>query len=318
MSDGATGFRFPLSLPSPALLVRRLDAQRMRALPQLLAARATQVREAREACAALWRDPGADVGDTLDTIARSLLAELRATGGALARLDAGVRSERQEILDHHAVPASLRRFTMRLLAYVNERLGSYPMWTGAITHALAGASVAHVEDLASGTGAFLRWLAEHPPRGFALTLTSSDLDPDYLAVGEAAAAASGSDVRFAIRNALDLRPASGVDLFLCTQATHHLGPGQVVRMISQATFAAPRGILIVDLLRSLAIAISAVVTTSSIMPFPVLVADGVQSVRRAYLPSELALLAELAGAAHVEARPFGPAHVTLHAAGRAA
>ena len=52
---------------------------------------------------------------------------------------------------------------------------------------------------------------------------------------------------------------------------------------------------------------------SSAFPFPPFVHDAVLSVRRSYHPSELALLAHLAGAQHVQARLLAPAFCELHA-----
>ncbi|HEX2568089.1 MAG TPA: methyltransferase domain-containing protein [Polyangia bacterium] len=307
-------------LPSLAVLTRRLDEARAARMEALLADHTMEVREVAAACHALGqetRPPEADL-QIIDRVAERLLNALRqgtaAEGPWLRRLhdlDERVRSQELEILDRDDVPDGLKRFAMRTLDWLNFGLGAYPLWAHAVRRALGPRTTAHVYDLAAGTGGFMRYLAKHPPAGYHLRLTSSDLRPDYVALG--AAAASEGRVHFDVRDATDLRGLADVDLFVCTQATHHLTPGQVVRALAQAVTFAPCGILIIDVHRSLAVALAASIGTAMVLPFPLLILDGFQSVRRGYTPGELALLARLAGARRIDAHPWGAAYAVLHA-----
>lgn len=309
-------------LPSLAVLTRRLDKARASRMEPLLADHAAEVREAQAACHALGQEPRPPEADLqiIDRVADRLLGALReatATEGPWLRrlhdLDERVRSQGLEILDRDDIPDSFKRFSMRTLDWLNFGLGAYPLWAHAVNRALGPRTTAHVYDLAAGAGGFLRYLAKHPPAGSSLRLTSSDLRHDYVTLG--AAAAHDEQVHFEVRDATDLRGLVDVDLFVCTQAAHHLTPGQVVRILAQAIALAPCGILIIDVHRSLAVALAASIGTAMVLPFSVFILDGFQSVRRGYTPGELTLLARLAGARRIEAHPWGAAYAFLHARG---
>jgi SAM-dependent methyltransferase len=316
---------FMQRLPAVAPLAGRLDGRRAGRVEALLSARRAQVRDARQACDAML-ERGADdaARASLDAVAAALLGELRGDergDGALrrgaTRLDAAVRSDGAELLDVGFVPQRVKDFTMRLLHRTNVLAGSYEVWTGAVAAALGDRDDAHVYELAAGTGGYARHLARRQPPGRRVRVTSSDLSPAYVSIGAEAARAEGvSDVTWEVCDALDLRrlrDRGDVDLFLCTQAAHHLSAGQLVQMISQAIHAAPEGLLVIDLLRSATTALGTLALTAVVAPWPVLMYDGFQSVRRAYTPAELSLLARLAGAGRVDARPYGPAWCLLHA-----
>ena len=317
---------FVQRLPPADPLSLRLDRARARRVDDVLSSRRGTVREVLDACDALLASPDTRAAKTVDAYAAQLLAELRrtpASAGAIdqgvARIDAALRSAGPEILDVEGVPQRLKDFTMRLLHAVNVSLGSYDVWTRAALEALGDRDDAHLYDLAAGTGGYARHLRRHMPAGRRLRVTSSDLSPAYVALGRREAErAHITDVAWEERYALDLsalRERNDVDLFLCTQAVHHLSPGQAVRMISQAIHTAPGGILVVDIFRGAVTALGSLALISLATPWPVIVYDGFQSVRRAYTPAEFTLLARLAGAASVEAKAYGPAWCTLHARG---
>ncbi len=296
----------------------------MQRLDGLLSARRETVRRTLDACDALAAGPDESAAAEVHRNASELLAELRApergadTLTTLAtRLDDAVRSDGPELLDLDVVPRAVKSVTMRLLHRTNAAVGSYDTWTAAVRSALGARGSAHLYDLGAGTGGYARHLAKHPPAGLALRVTSSDLEPAYVAAGERAALDEGlRGITWEVCDALDLRALrerADVDLFLCTQAAHHLPPGMLVRMISEAVRSAPGGLLVVDLSRSVATALATAAVTSIVAPWPLLVYDGFQSVRRAYTPAEFALLARLAGATRVDAKPFGPAWCSLHA-----
>ena len=307
-------------LPSLAVLTQRLDEARTARMEMLLADHAAEVREVAAACRTLGQEPRPPETELqiIDRVADRLLGALRqgtATEKPWLRhlhdLDERVRSQELEILDRDDVPEALKRFSMRTLDWLNFALGAYPLWAHAVNRALGPRTTAHVYDLAAGTGGFLRYLAQHPSAGYQLRLTSSDMRPDYVEMG--AARRPDGRVQFEARDATDLRGVNDVDLFVCTQATHHLTPGQVVRTLAQAVTLAPLGIVVIDVMRSLAVALAASIGTAMVLPFPILILDGFQSVRRGYTPGELALLARLAGARRIEAHPWGAAYAFLHA-----
>lgn len=304
----------------------RLDRFRAARIDDVLATRRDAVAEVRAACAALVEGPDAARARRVDRLAGELLRELRLVPSsapravrALGRADDALRSEAPEILDGEGLPQGVKDLSMRLLHRVNVALGSYAVWTEAIVDALGDAAEAHVYDLAAGTGGYARHLARNPPAGRRIRVTSSDLSPDYVAVGAARARAEGlTEIRWEPRDALDLRAlrARGdVDLFVCTQAVHHLTPGQVTRMIAQAAAASPGGLLVIDLCRSALAALATPALVGLAAPWPVLLFDGWQSVRRAYTPAEFELLARLAGVAEASARPWGPGWCVLRARG---
>lgn len=305
---------------------RRLDQLRADRVDDVLSSRRGSAREVLDACETLLDGADAGAARIVDRNASQLLSELRLTPSnasavdrGATRVDVALRSEGREILDLDGVPQGIKDFSMRLLHRVNVTLGSYDAWTRSLLDALGDRDPAHVYDLAAGTGGYARHLATHPPAGRALRITSSDLRDDYVALGRRLAAREGaSTVQWEQRDALDLRElrARGdVDLFLCTQAVHHLAPGMVVRMISQAIHSAPGGLFVVDIYRSAAAAVGALALVSASTPWPVLMYDGFQSVRRAYTPAEFTLLARLAGATQIDAKPLGPGWCTLHARG---
>ncbi len=310
-------------LPNPARFARRLDARRSEAVGDVLAQHRVLVAEARDAFEALLVGDG-DARDEarVDATARVLLDALREVGDAndvtvnAARwVDRALRSERLELLDRASVPASVKRFTMQMLHAVNLILDSYGVWAGALDTALAEVADAHVYDLAAGTGGFMRHVARRSRPGKTWRLTSTDLEPEYVAIGERRARREGLAITFEPCDVLDLRHTAGVSLFVCTQATHHLSPGQVVRMIASAVRRAPRGILIVDLQRSLFnVFATAAVLGTMMQP---LLHDGVLSVQRSYAPAELVLLAKLAGADVVTTSMPSATYTVMHAMGRA-
>ncbi len=313
---------FLQSIPAAAVVSRRLDRLRSRRVDTALAGCSGDAREVRAACEALLERDDQGARELVDAVVPRFLAALREVSGGdglidrgAARIDEGVRSEALELLDRDGVPAFVKAFTMRLLHRVNAQVGSYDVWTGAVLEALGDRRDAHVYDLAAGTGGFARHLAKSPTPGRTLRITSTDLSPAYVALGEKSARAEGVEgVAWEVCDALDqrhLRARGGVDLMLCTQAAHHLSPGQLVRMISQSMHTASRGILVIDLMRGASTALGTLALTTVLAPWPPLVFDGFQSVRRAYTPAEFALLARLAGAGSVEARPLGPAWCTL-------
>ncbi len=311
------GLTAPFGLP--------LDAHRASRVQGLLEAHPFIVELVQTQLQRLLQGPEPEAQRLIACYARVLLGELRREPIAdpllalAARCDAVVRSERGELLDRAWIPALVKRLEMVLLDRVNRNLGSYDTWAGEVVESLAGLASAHVMDLAAGSGGFALHVAKHPPDGTALRWTVTDREPAYVRLGRQQGRKLGVPIDFDVRDALDLRDLQAlsgpgrVDLFICTQSTHHLTPGQLVRLFSQAMAAAEHGILVVDLFRSAVNVLGAALATTLTAPFLPLQLDGMQSIRRSYTPAELSLLARLAGASQVTARTVAPAFAVLHA-----
>ena len=301
----------------------RLDVALQAALPRLLAQEsqiAGQVAELLDAVAHTPTD--ADLA-LLDRQVRRLQRRLRelATAGrpglqAIALADRALASEHPEIMDAAWAPAWLHAAEIRWLDKFNRDMANYARWQGLLLEAVAEVPNARIEDVAAGSAGFLLWVAQNSPR-HDLQLTASDYSADYVALGQRAAAQGGRGglpLTVVQRDATQLGELAGeVDLIVSTQATHHMSPGLIARLLHQALRAARYGVLVIDVLRSVGGLFAASLATNLSTPAPPLMIDAMQSVRRGFLPAELALLAHLAGARDVRAEALGPAYALLRA-----
>ncbi len=306
-----------------APLALRFDAALQAALPQLLADEPDAVAAIAALLDAAAVTPDAVDLPALDRKIRKLQKQLRARACAVQpslrvveRLDALLASELPEIMDAAWAPPWLHAAEMRWLDKFNVDLGNYPRWQAMLLEAVADVPDARIEDVAAGAAGFLLWLAQHCPRTD-LHLTASDYSADYVALGQKAVAAHGAGglpLAVVQRDATQLAALAGqVDLIVCTQATHHMPPELVTRLLHQGLRAARHGVLIIDVLRSAGAMLAASVGTNLSTPAPPLMIDAMQSVRRGFLPAEFALLAHLAGAHDVRAYAQGPAYAVLRA-----
>jgi ubiquinone/menaquinone biosynthesis C-methylase UbiE len=205
---------------------------------------------------------------------------------------------------------------MRWLDKLNRDLDNYARWQALVLEAVQDVPDARIEDIAAGAAGFLIWVAEHSPRRD-LQLTSSDYAADYVTQGQQAVARMSTQalpIAVEQRDATQLAQRAGeLDLVVCTQATHHMPHALVARLLHQSMRAASRGVLVVDVLRSSGSLIAAALGSNLSTPALPLMVDAMQSVRRGFLPAELALLAHVAGAQVVRAEAQGPAYVVLRA-----
>ena len=302
-------------LPPLSVLTQRIDADRhasVQPIVEAFAAAATEMRGLIDSS-----HVGHGTLEAIDRPARDALAAYRAVPAAslgsfdsVSRtIDRHFRSERQEILDSNQVPPFVKHAAMLGLEWVNRRVGSYDLWLRALAPLVDDLASPHLYELAAGTGGFSRWLAG---RKGPYRITCTDLEAGYVVVGATLAERKHLPVKFEPRSITDLSHLKGVDLFFTSQAVHHLSPGIVVAMMRESVRSSARGLLIVDLLRSPANALATVAGIAVTLPLPILIADGFQSVRRAYTLGELELLARLAGVASVDARTLGPVHGVVH------
>lgn len=311
----------PVSWVVPVALP--LDRRRSVRVESVLREHRAMVQAIEEAREILWVEPyHVDAVGVVERGAQMLLTALRdAAGEGMSRwrlagwLDELVRSECEETMDRASTPVVVKRREMELLDRLNRELGHYEAWGRLLVQIVGGWDRAHVYDLAAGSGGFLRYLASaRPDVSTRWMLTSSDRELIYVDLGRERAVRDGLSVCFEVRDALDLRDLAGtVDLFVCTQSAHHLTPGMVVRMMLQAMRASRGGVLVVDVMRGAVLMVGVGLVTLACAPFLPLVLDGVRSIRRGYTPSELELLARLAGATAVQVGFQRPAHVAVHA-----
>ncbi len=314
--------RVPMRVVAPGSVA--LDSAREAALDAFLWEHRARVDAIGERISSMVAQRSLARGDAVDALALELLREHRRSClrdpslRAAAAIDAVVRTQRGEIMDQPWVPAWMRRLEMRTLDRVNVEIGSYAAWARAIERATHRTSVNSLMDLAAGSAGFFRYLArEGVARRNGWSLVATDIERTYVEQGALACEREGSTdvLRCEVRSAVELEALRGsVDLFVCTQALHHMPPGLVLRVIAGAIRSAPQGIVLIDLARGAALAAMTGVVLSAVARVPFVVFDGVRSVRRAYLPTELALLARLAGSTFVEARWDAPAHHVVHAA----
>jgi len=305
-------------LPPLSVLTQRIEADRHASLERVVEAFAHNAAELRRAIDTDGRDHTSR--DLIDRHAREALAAYRALPArSLGSLDAlsrtadrVFRSERHEILDSSQVPPFVKHAAMLGLEWVNRRVGSYELWLRALAPLVDDIASPHLYELAAGTGGFSRWLAA---RKGPYRITCTDVETGYVVVGASIAERQKLPMKFEPRSITELAHLKSVDLFFTSQAVHHLTPGLVVTMMRESVRTASRGLLIVDLLRSPANAVGTVAGIAATLPLPVLMADGFQSVRRAYTLGELEVLAHLAGVARIASRPLGPVHGLVHLQG---
>jgi SAM-dependent methyltransferase len=242
-------------------------------------------------------------------------------GDALVDLDNLVAHGGSELSDSPSVPMAERLHVIDTLHRFNTCAGSYAAWIEHLEPMVrAGASggrPVHILELASGTGGFALALKRY--FGAAVRVTATDMEGDYLALGEREAARSGCDVQFAVQDATHLENLDGppVDLIVCTQSLHHFAPGALSRMLGQAANAAKLGVCFIDAERGvLPLALMTGVMALYGRRWPV-VHDTAVSIRRMYVCEELELLSRLApglpSACRIRAArmPPGHVHVTL-------
>lgn len=237
----------------------------------------------------------------LTGLADGLMAELRAAlpdapGApwlhALAALDARLPTTADEHMDDPAFDETRRLRLVNALDRHSRFFGSYDRFFTVLAPLLAGGP-STVLDLASGHGGFAIALAHAFPRH---RVISSDVRPEYVEIARRAACAAGAPVEHRVLDAfrLDESLAPGeIDVITCTQSLHHFGAGGACLLAAEALRHARRGICFIDLARSASLlaALAAVAAVSE--RDPAFLHDATVSVRKAFVPEELALLALL-------------------------
>ncbi len=253
---------------------------------------AALVDERRDDIAGARGDP-----DRAPALAEELVAELRRRVVAqapawlrlAADLDARLPTDEDEYMDRPEFDEASRTRTLAAIDRWSRRFGSWACFAAALEPLLDGGG-ATVLDLASGHGGFALALPELLPR-HRLRVIATDLREEYVALGRARAR---PEVEFRVVDARRLGehfPPGTVDVVTCTQSLHHFGAGGTASLLAEAVRCARRGVLFVDLSRSLShlalISAMAVFATGDRS----VIHDTALSFRKAFVPEELALIA---------------------------
>lgn len=227
-----------------------------------------------------------------------------------------------EHIDDPDMPEDVRRLIMSSLHHTNRLLGFYDRVLGVFMPYLdlTPGRTTRVLDLAAGHGGFVIELARLArEKQLSLDLTASDLQEDYLRLGESEARSQGLDVRFVVQDALDLSnlehprgPEDEYDIITCTQSLHHFSPGQVAVMFEAAARVARRAVIFLDLCRSALAAAGATAYFVTRFGSRASAHDALISLRRAFVPEEMTLLARLGPwGEQAEASFMPPSHCVL-------
>ncbi len=126
-------------------------------------------------------------------------------------------------------------------------------------------------------------------------LTATDVSEQVLAVARANCA-DFPEIRLEQQNALALTyEAQSFDVVLCQGALHHFSPEEALFLLKELARVARHAVIVTDLQRSLPLYLGAWLLMHMLVLNPITRHDGLASVRRAYIPSEVLALAEQAG-----------------------
>lgn len=222
-----------------------------------------------------------------------------------ARLDAALRTDAVEHMDEEGYSEWGKLGIALGLHAMNVASASYRRFFGVLLPMLREIEAKHgrparVLELASGAGGFAFALdALARKRGVRVEVTASDVVPLYISRGQKKAARSGAKVDFRLVNALDMQGIrdGAYDILFIAQSVHHFSPGQLGRMIAEASRVATTAFVSIDGYRSLGMV--AFVSGTAIMSlWPAMVHDAVISVRKFYGEAELEAIARMGA-------PFG-------------
>jgi len=326
-------------MPSIDRLLRRAVDQRdrfgaplpTRALSPLRTAAATVAVESRQERAALLtsRIAAGDgaARDDLAVLAEEALAEMRTSVRTAAMIKHPIQRllaatdarwadcDTTELLDDPDLDPEVRTSIMTTLDHFNDVLGSYTRFFDMLLPLARPTGTTRVLDLAAGHGGFpLAATREARKRGLDFHFTASDLKREYLDMGQEIADRENLPVDFIVQDALDLSniDPDSYDIIVCTQSLHHFPAGLITVMFDAATRAATRGVVFADACRSALSGGLIAVTGTLRMRNAAFVHDGWVSMRRAFVPEELELLARMArDDGELESRWVPPAHCLL-------
>ena len=190
------------------------------------------------------------------------------------------RIDSEEILDSHTCPPAEVENSLRDLCRINRWFGGVATTRNLVQQVSAGTGKRRFTllEVASGFGQVPR-SASLQLAGKGITLEVTDLDrlPTHLDRAHRALVADALALPFANES---------FDLVSCSLFAHHLQPGELSRFAEEALRVCRCALLINDLIRD-PIHLALVYAGFPLMRSYVSRVDGVASVRRAYVPSEM-------------------------------
>lgn len=185
-----------------------------------------------------------------------------------------------EILDSDDCPAAEVAASLRDISGINRKFGGVSGSLSLIQRVAATMGKRHFSmlEVGAGFGELPKLVAERlAPLGIALDTTLLDLKRSHLLPG----------TRSVVGNALALPFSEGAfDLVHCNLFAHHLEPDEVTRFVAEALRVCRIALLINDLVRS-RIHLALVRAAAPLLQSYVSRLDGVASVKRAYVPTEI-------------------------------
>lgn len=234
------------------------------------------------------------------------------------RLDEAIHTQKPERMDLRGPTLERHLRNIECLDQLNRTFGSYGRFERYLLawcrRFVSAGRPLRLLDLASGHGAFPIHLARQVrDRGLPLEVTGSDIDADYVALARVAAEQQTLPVNFIELNALDMADLADdqVDIITCTQSIHHFSPGQLARMMREASRVARYGLILIDGKRSIAAAAGVALLIAATTGNPDTVHDGWVSLRKMYFPEELQFIAQVACVPNAEVNLHPPGFVVF-------
>ncbi len=282
-----------------------------------------------QSLAALLATPSAS-GAALEEHVNGVVEALRTERARIARqgsiparlgsqIDEAMRTDAVEHMDEAAYPEKGKLAIAQGLHLLNWVTGSYRKFFALLEPMIRRIVAEHgrparILELACGAGGFSMELSSMAAaKGLAVDVTGSDIVPLYVERATRKAEKGGNAARFRRVDALDMRDISegAYDIVFVAQSVHHFSPGQLARMISEASRVATTAFVSVDGYRSVPM-VAFVAGTALLTLWPAMVHDAVISVRKFYGERELEVIATLgAPRADVEVGRIWPLNTTL-------
>jgi ubiquinone/menaquinone biosynthesis C-methylase UbiE len=190
------------------------------------------------------------------------------------------RVNNPELLDSDDCPPQEAAKSLRDLSSINRRFGGVST-TRALLERVASATGKNklsVLEVAAGFAEVPKLAAKQlVPQGIQFEFTLLDVKRSHLLPGDHSVVANALALPF---------PDNSFDLLTCSLFAHHLQPDEVVRFAREALRVSRCALLINDLIRH-PLHLALVYAAFPLMHSYVSRCDGVVSVRRAYVPSEM-------------------------------
>lgn len=190
------------------------------------------------------------------------------------------RVDSEEILDSDQCPAPEVETSLRDICRINRWFGGVATTRGLVERVSSSTGNKHFSllEVASGLGEVPRIAASQlAKKKITLDITDLDRAPSHLQRGHRALVADALALPF---------QDDCFDLVSCSLFAHHLDPTGLARFVDEAARVSRCAVLINDLIRH-PLHLALVYAGFPLMQSPVSRADGVASVRRAYVPEEM-------------------------------